>query len=244
MSKTEQDYTLLFHSAADIPPPHAFHALIRISGDKKMAEIEFRREYTDREDLPADEIEAEGFGPDDDFSWKGNLPGFWLEETQKMVESSEWKSAGNTQLLLSEPGTENWLSPLQEKKWVRFAEELIQACLEEGGKELPMEMAFGELMKNNFFESLSLEWRFARREIHAAVKGGTQAAFSGRDWDDAEEQLKIWMEEESSGKDLYQLPKFKGKYWLVNGDIWLPERQKLRGRVWEWVYTHLAASGN
>ena len=241
MKHKNTDFTLLFHSASDVPPPHAFHALIRLGKGEGSCSVEFSREYTDREEIPAEEIEAEGFGPDDDFHWKGGLPAFWLEEMQKMVESSEWKPAGNTQVLLAEPGTENWLSPLQEKKWIRFAEELIQACLEEGGKELPMEMAYGELLKNNFFEVLSLEWRFARREIHAAVKGGLQASFSGRDWDEAEDQLKIWMEEESIGKDLYQLPKFKGKYWLVNDEIWLPERKKLRGRVWEWVYSHLPA---
>lgn len=236
MKKGPEEFSILFQSAADIPPPHAFHALIKIgAGNDGFASIEFRQEYTDRDEIPKEEIEAEGFSLEDDFEWQGKLPDFWLEETQKLVEATEWKSATNSQVLLAEPGTENWLSPVQEKKWIRFTEELIQACLEEGGKELPMEMAFGELLKNNFFETISLEWRFAKKEIHATIKGGTQASFTGRDWDDAEEQLKTWMEDEAAEADLYQLPKFKGYYWLVNGEVWLPEKNKLRGRVWEWV---------
>jgi hypothetical protein len=240
MKKTKEEYSLLYHSAADIPPPHSFHALIKISvSENGGAVLEFSREYTDREEIPIEEIEAEGFSAEDDFHWNGLLPGFWLEDIRSLMESTEWKEAGNTQLLLAEPGTENWLSPVQEKKWNRFAEELIQACLEEGGREDPMEMVFGELLKNNFFESVVLEWRFARKEIDVHVKGGARNSFGGRDWEEAEEQLKSWMEEESSGKDLYQPPKFKGLYWLVNGEIWLPERKKLRGRLWEWIFSNL-----
>jgi hypothetical protein len=242
MNKSNQEYSLLYHSAPDIPPPHSFHVMLRISATPEgEARVEFSREYTDREEIPPDEIEAEGFSEDDDFHWKGVLPVFWLEEMKIMVETGDWKEPSNTQLLLAEPGTENWLSPVQEKKWNRFAEELIQACLEEGGREEPMEMVYGELLKNNFFESVVLEWQFARKEIHVHVKGGARNSFGGRDWEEAEDQLKAWMEEESSGKDLYQPPKFKGHYWLVNGEIWLPEKIKLRGRVWDWVFANLPA---
>lgn len=240
MSKEQEEFSLLFHSAADIPPPHSFHALIKLTGSRNgETQVEFTREYTDREEIPAEEIEAEGFSPDDDFSWNGSLPGFWMDDFRKLMNSSEWKEAGNTQLLLAEPGSDNWLSPVRESHWNRFIEELIQACLEAGGREEPMEMVFGELLKNNFFESVLLEWSFARKEIHAHIKGGARNTFSGRDWDEAEDQLKSWMEEESSGKDLYQPPKFKGFYWLVSGEIWLPARKKIRGRVWEWVSENL-----
>ena len=240
MKKSNEEYTLLYHSASDIPPPHSFHVMLRISAHPQGETlIEFSREYTDREEIPLEEIEAEGFSENDDFHWNGPLPSFWMDEIKSLMESGEWKEAGNTQLLLAEPGTENWLSPVQEKKWNRFAEELIQACLEAGGREDPMEIVYGELLKNNFFELVVLEWRFALKEIHVHAKGGARNSFAGRDWEEAEEQLKIWMEEESSGKDLYLPPKFKGHYWLVNGEIWLPERKKLRGRVWEWVFANL-----
>lgn len=241
MQHSEGTSLLLFHTSPDIPPPLAFRAMIRISSSPGGAEVEFSRTYVGREEIPVSEIEAEGFTADDDFSWQGILPAFWHTETNKLIANSEWVPASETQVLFSAGDGEDWLSPLRENRWIVFCEELIQACLEESGRELPMEMVLGELLKNNFYEHLSLEWRFARKEIHAIVKGGKQTSFSGRDWDEAEEQLKKWMEEEATGKDLYLLPKFRGNYWLVNGELWLPERKKLHGRVWDWVLDQIPA---
>lgn len=241
MNIPAKEYQLLFHTAPDIPPPLAFRAMIRLKKETDLISVEFSREYTGREEMPLQEIEAEGFSAEDDFQWAGNLPEFWFSELQKLTEVSEWKEASDTQVLFSGDCGEVWLSPIQEKKWLVIAEEIIQACLEEGGKELPMEMVYGELLKNNFYEILSLEWRFARKEIHIIAKGGDQAAFTGRDWEDAGEQLKVWMEEEAREKDLYQLPKFKGYYWLVNNELWLPDQRIIRGRVWEWVQGHKAS---
>jgi hypothetical protein len=241
MKSPAKELQLLYHTASEIPPPLAFRAMIRLTKVTGPVSVEFNREYIGREEIPLQEIEAEGFSAEDDFQWSGSMPEFWYAELQKLAEESEWKEASETQVLFSADGGATWLSPLQEKKWATITEEIIQACLEEGGKELPMEMVYGELLKNNFYELVSLEWRFARKEIHIIAKGGNQAAFTGRDWEEAGEQLKAWMEEEASDKDLYQLPKFKGYYWLVNNEIWLPDQKIIRGRVWEWVQHHKPA---
>jgi hypothetical protein len=232
------EYHLLYHSPMDVPPPLSFRAVIRLRMNGKECEAGFSREYTGREEMPLQEIEAEGFSQDDDFQWEGKIPAFWYDEIRQLTESSEWKPASETQILLAIGDSPEWLSPVLEKPWTQLTEELIQACLEEGGRELPMEMVYGELLQNNFYEEIFLEWRYARKEINAMIKGGKQAIFSGKDWTEAVEQLRIWMEDEAEGKDLYQLPKFKGKYWLMNNEIWLPDRKKKYGRVWEWVDTN------
>lgn len=238
MKSDKTDYSLLFHTAADIPPPLAFRALIRIRKEGDYTHVAFSREFTGREEIPVQEIEAEGFSQDDDFSWDGILPGFWMDEAMKLAEETEWKEASETQVLLSASENGEWISPSRETGWILFCEELIQASLEEGGRELPMEMAFGELLKNNFYEQLSLEWRFAQREIYAQSKDGNRQVFSGRDWDEGAAQLKIWMEEEAGKNDLYQPPRSKGNYWLINDELWLPARSRISGRVWEWALQH------
>ena len=238
MKSPAKELQLLYHTASDIPPPLAFRAMIRLTKGSGPVAVEFNREYIGREEIPLQEIEAEGFSAEDDFQWSGSMPEFWYAELHKLAEESEWKEASETQVLFSVDGGETWLSPLQEKKWETITEEIIQACLEEGGKELPLEMVYGELLQNNFYEEIFLEWRYARKEINAMIKGGKQAIFSGKDWTEAVEQLRIWMEDEAKEKDLYQLPKFRGKYWLMNNEIWLPDRKKKYGRVWEWVDTN------
>jgi hypothetical protein len=236
MKNKIQSYTLLFQTAGDVPAPHSFHVLI---GLEAMAEnklkVEFKQEFTEREEIPKEEIEAEGFSEDDDFSWEGELPFFWMERLSQLVARSEWKEAAHTQVLLKDPEGNDWLSPSNERTWIGFTEELIQACLEEGGKELPMEMTLGKLEKNNFYEKVRLEWRFARREIQAAFEGGTKANFGGLDWEESQQLLKDWIENEAMNTDLYQFPKSKGWYWLMNNEIWLPYRKGQRGRIWNWV---------
>ncbi|HOY94267.1 MAG TPA: hypothetical protein PK509_00925 [Catalimonadaceae bacterium] len=236
MTTIGKKYSILFQTAGDIPAPHAFHALVRLeltSGGKLKAE--FTQEYIDRDEIPLDEIEAEGFSENDDFSWKGNLPKFWLDNLLQIHQKTEWIEAVNSQVLFMEPDSTEWISPTVEKDWIRFTEELIQACLEEGGKELPMEMTLGSLEKNNFYEKIRLEWSFSRREVTAQKLSGEKVVFKLSDWDEGQNQLKSWIEDEASRKDLYQFPTSRGIYWLMNNEVWLPYTPNQEGRIWEWV---------
>ena len=234
--KNMKSYSLLFQTAGDIPPPHAFHTFIKLEvKNSNVLFTEFKQEYIDRNEIPVDEIEAEGFTENDDFSWQGALPFFWMEEMERILEKSEWKEATNSQVLLLDPVGTDFLSPVSERQWISFTEELIQACLEEGGKELPMEMTLGQLEKSNFFEKVRLEWSFSRREVLAQAVGGSQAKFAFLEWEEGQSQLKDWIEMEASEKDLYQLPKSKGWYWLLNNEIWIPYSKEKSGKIWEWV---------
>jgi hypothetical protein len=236
MKTIGKKYSILFQTADDIPAPHAFLALVRLeltAGGKLKAE--FTQEYIDRDEIPLEEIEAEGFSENDDFSWKGNLPKFWLENLLEIHQRSRWTEAANSQFLFMEPEATEWISPIDEKDWIRFTEELIQACLEEGGKELPMEMTLGSLEKNNFYEKIRLEWSFSHREVTAQKLTGEKVIFKQNDWEEGQFKLKSWIEEEASLKDLYQFPTSRGIYWLMNNEVWLPYTPNQKGRIWEWV---------
>jgi hypothetical protein len=237
MNRNPRHYQIHFQSPADVSPPHAYHAMIRLEEIQNSdLVVRFSQEFVDREGIPEDEIVAEGFTLEDDFTWEGNLPRFWMEMADKLVKNTSWKAATQTQVLLQDPGSEDWLSPVDSKRWITFAEELIQACLEQGGKELPMELTLGKLEKNNFFEKIRLEWSFAKREVLGQLESGTKASFSLKDWEEGQDQLKAWIETEAFERgDLYQLPKSKGWYWLLNGEIWLPYKKGIKGEVWEWV---------
>jgi hypothetical protein len=236
MTTNGKKYSILFQTAGDIPAPHAFHALMRLElSSAGKLKTEFTQEYIDRDEIPLDEIEAEGFTENDDFSWKGSLPTFWLDNLLHIHQKTEWTEAINTQVLFMEPDSAEWISPVIEKDWIRFAEELIQACLEEGGKELPMEMTLGSLEKNNFYEKIRLEWSFSRREVTGEKLNGEKLTFQLNDWEEGQNQLKSWIEDEASRRDLYQFPTSRGIYWLMNNEVWLPHTSNQHGRIWEWV---------
>jgi hypothetical protein len=236
-----KQYHFLYHSAPDIPPPHCFHAdiLLTLQADG-ICQFQFRQEFTDREELPKEEIEAEGFSLNDDFEGQGELPALWWEALSQLLNKSQWKEAAHGQVLLQSPDGSDWLEPVEPSRWEHWLEELIQACLEAGGKEAPLEMALGKLEKNQFYEKVHLQWSFVHKEIQAEVSNGTRASFALLDWDEAQAALKSWTEEEAGQRDLYQLPGSRGWYWLINDDVWLPYRKGRKGKVWEWVDNKMA----
>jgi hypothetical protein len=92
-----------------------------------------------------------------------------------------------------------------------------------------------EVEKNNFYEKIRLEWSFSRREVIAEKLAGEKVVFKLTDWEEGQNQLKSWIEDEASGRDLYQLPPFRGIYWLMNNEVWLPYTPNQKGKIWEWV---------
>ena len=96
-------------------------------------------------------------------------------------------------------------------------------------------MTLGSLEKNNFYEKIRLEWSFSRREVIGEKLAGEKVVFKLTDWEEGQNQLKSWIEDEASGRDLYQLPTFRGIYWLMNNEVWLPYTPNQKGKIWEWV---------
>jgi hypothetical protein len=98
-----------------------------------------------------------------------------------------------------------------------------------------MELVLGRLEKNNFFEQARVIWSFANRTVEAELLSNEKVGFSEEDWLSSQNEVKTWVEREATHQDLYQLPKSKGWFWLLNGEIWIPYQKNLKGRVWNWI---------
>jgi hypothetical protein len=229
---------LSFHTAPDIPPPQAFEALIRMGpAEDGSCQIRFSRHYAGREEIPEAELEAEGFGTNDDFRWTGRLPEFWRHRWEERLQSETLLPPDEAQVLIcrgkEEPAA--WLSPRRSSMWVEFAEELIQAVLEASGLESPLILSLGKLEKQDFYEKVRLEWHFALREVLGRLPQGKPVGFGTDSWEESRLQLQEWLEKEAEKQDLYAFPKSRGWYWLMNEDIWIPWEENQRGQVWEWA---------
>jgi len=226
---------IYYQTAADIPPPHCFSvkAELQLNSDNWL-HIDIEQIFTDREEIPKEEIEAEGFTLNDDFIWKGNLPKIWLKEFEHHASRVVFHDFADSRIHLAKnEGSPK--CPLQMTDWIRFTEELVQACLEEAEKEDSMELVLGRLEKNNFYESARVTWIFPQRMALAETLEGDSADFKGEEWTDSQIEIQNWVEVEAAGQDLYQLPKNKGWFWLLNGEIWLPFRKTRQGIIWDWI---------
>jgi len=228
--------TIYYQTSSDIPAPHCFSvkAAVMVS-NKKELQISVEQIFTDRDEIPKEEIEAEGFSLDDDFIWEGTLPAIWLDHYQNLMKETEFKSGQGERITIENELNKALKSPIVEKDWVLYSEELIQACLEQSGREQAMELVLGRLEKNNFYEQARVVWLFPERMAIAEILKGAKMEFKGSEWTDAQKEIQFWIEKEASTEDLYQLPKRKGWFWLLNGEIWLPCDEKQKGKIWNWV---------
>ena len=228
--------TIFYHTASDIPAPHCFSVKAEVHIlPKKQLHVSVEQVFTDREEIPEEEIEAEGFSLNDDFIWDGNLPGIWQENIQNLLKKTEFKSGQGERVTIQKEQNEGSQKPAFEDTWIQFSEELIQACLEQSGREQAMELVLGRLEKNNFFEQARVVWLFPERMAIAEILKGDKKVFKGEEWTDSHKEIQTWIEKEAASEDLYQLPKRKGWFWLLNGEVWLPYQKQQEGKIWNWI---------
>lgn len=232
--------TISYRTSPDLPAPHSYQAEIELVPTEVGLQAVFHRDYLERDLLEKQDIEAEGFSDDDDFGWSGDLPKIWKSELLDLVGRTELLAREPRQLHLMWEADEKFAgSPEPESDWIILTEQLIQACLEAGGKEYPMELVLGKLEKNNFFERGRLVWFFERKELIGQILDGKEKSFGQQEWTSSQQLLRKWIEREAQQKDLFQIPPHKGLFWLLNGEVWLPYGSELAMAPIHWVEDQL-----
>jgi hypothetical protein len=143
-----QQLIIHFETANNVPPPFSYRYKLILKPTPQAILADISLIYTDRDEVQADEIEAEGFTDNDDFSWKGSLNSVWQSEIEKLLLNSKITNAkvgDETDLLVLEYEDEKGV-PSSLQKWHFLAQELIQATYETAKKERPFELI---VLKNN-----------------------------------------------------------------------------------------------
>ena len=117
---------------------------MRILPNEQSINVDLKLTYTHRDELDADEIEAEGFTDNDDYEWKGALEKVWSDELEKVLKKTQM---GGSMLqdeefdfltLEWETDTTKKGQPKNTEDWLYFAQELLQAIYETSEKELSL----------------------------------------------------------------------------------------------------------
>jgi hypothetical protein len=143
-------YIVRFQSAPVVPAPfsHFFTLKLDLLSETDV-NVDFSIKYTNREDMDEDEILDEGFSLDDDYSWKGAVPGLWIKEFQNILASSkivrqreEKEFEDFVEVELLENDKKVTVYPVDKERWAYFLQEFMQAIFEASGKEKPFELSF------------------------------------------------------------------------------------------------------
>lgn len=209
-----------------IPPPYAHYYSVEVSKNPSYLTLSFKLQYTNREELSEEEILEEGFGPDDDFSWKGNLNKVWKQQLDAMLEQTTLhpnaasSSDYMVELISDTDGAETrgFIVKRETQRWVYFIQELKQAILEEEKIEAPLKIEYLSI-DDKKATSLVLNGSFAERTFTVRVD---DRPIEQLDWNVLQRTINlIFNETEIDQEESFtKKPNQKGHYLMIPGSGW------------------------
>lgn len=165
-----------YQTARSLPAPYAyFYTLTARPVSGNGLQIDLAITYPDRDDIDDDELIAEGFTRDDDFSWSGKLPKAWLDTVANLVGKTRlqplneetldenddfWDITVETEQVGHQQGI-----PKNADEWHYLVQELMQAAYEVVGRERPFELTYVDLSQRQREAELQLTASFAERTV-------------------------------------------------------------------------------
>lgn len=137
-----------YQTARSLPAPYAYFYTLTAKPVGAAVQIDLAITYPDRDDIDEDELIAEGFTRNDDFSWSGQLPGAWLRAFTDVVGKTRLQPLDEDALGEEEDFRELTLDngkpgkPANADDWQYVVQELIQATYEADKRERPFELTF------------------------------------------------------------------------------------------------------
>ena len=137
-----------YQTARSLPAPYAYFYTLTAKLTGSEVQIDLAITYPDRDDIDDDELMAEGFTRNDDFSWSGRLPNAWLRAFGDVADKTRLQPVDEEQLGedddfwdISLDGSQAG-KPTNADDWQYLIQELIQATYEADKRERPFELTF------------------------------------------------------------------------------------------------------
>lgn len=211
------------YDATELPPPYAH--FLKVSGsvleDAVLVNTEFH--YTDREELSEEDILAEGFSDDDDFTWSGELPIIWksvLDTLPSLPKSDKWDSIATISIEVIDKFQGSQVIR-NDNRYYYFLQELLQASLEKSGREKPLEINYSCVQKGDIEHTnqYTFFFSFTDRVAKFSVSKGSKVIMV--DWELAQTLLKkIFMLDYLQELADESLPPVEGDYIDPGDSLW------------------------
>ena len=223
---TSQTIDIHYQTLA-LPPPYSYTYRLQIKLNASALNINLDWQYTGRDELSEDEIWAEGFTPDDDFQWQGNLPSEWLAPLRSLLKQTRWLSEEtapieDTLITFTIIDTKNQTDggiPHNLPEWDYLLQELIQGIYEVSERELPLEIRYLDLKKNSRTEA-TLEAQFAHRRFTVTTSNDDQNQSNDLPWSALRPLLSaMYVPDYHTDWAQSEMPRQNGQY-VHPGDAW------------------------
>ncbi|SFD89446.1 hypothetical protein [Spirosoma endophyticum] len=164
-----------YQTARSLPAPYAyFYTLALTPVANNAIQVDLAITYPDRDDIDDDELIAEGYTRDDDFTWAGQLPKPWLETIQNLVGKTRLQPLNEDELdedddfwdMTLEADERKQGKPMKPDDWQYIIQELIQATYEATGRERPFELTYLNFAGPQGAIELRLTASFAKRSVN------------------------------------------------------------------------------
>lgn len=176
---------IYFETSAQLPPPYSYRYVLKLKPSFQFFHADLQLAYTHRDELDADEIEAEGFGENDDYQWRGNLEKVWRDTVEKLLARTqieavnEWDDDSDMLLLEWEQKDKTHKGqPNNLEEWLYLAQELVQAVYETAGRERAFELSVLDIQPQSTVQAtLTGSFKTRTAQIKQVVNGKSSVKF-------------------------------------------------------------------
>lgn len=215
-----------FQTAQSLPSPYAHFYTFAATAKPGGLAVDLAITYPDREAIDNDELEAEGFTRDDDYTWTGQLPANWQTAFTALLTDTDLQPLPGDALpdtddfwaiTVSEPDeTPETGHPQNADDWQYFMQELIQATYEADNRERPFELCYLDFRPAGDTE-FYLTASFARRDVTAEAIQQRQPTRKTLKWADLQRLMSAIYAIEFDPEATFNHPPRQDGHWLNLG---------------------------
>lgn len=219
-----------YQTARSLPAPYAYFYTLTAKPVDTDVKIDLAITYPDRDDIDDDELMAEGFTHDDDFSWSGRLPGAWLRALGDVAGKTRLQTLDEEKLgedddfweitLDGGSGAGEAGKPANADDWQYVVQELIQATYEADKRERPFELTFLNTDSRGPGRELVLTASFADRTVIVRERSGRDGSRT-LPWASLQRVMSaVYSVDFDADTTLDRRPKTTGQWLNLGTDDW------------------------
>lgn len=220
-----------YQTARSLPAPYAYFYTLAIRPvANNTLQVDLAITYPDRDDIDDDELIAEGYTRDDDFSWSGRLPKAWLDTVVNLVAKTRLQPLEEDTLAedddfwdmtIEANGNTKQGHPTNADDWQYLIHELIQASYESINRERPFELTYLSLNPQQGDYEVQLTASFAERSIKTSVRQNRRERSQTLPWSMLQQVMsKVYEQDFSPDDTVFKRPKRDGRWLNLGGEEW------------------------
>ena len=221
-----------YQTARSLPAPYAyFYTLMARPVATNSLQVDLNITYPDRDDIDDDELIAEGFTRDDDFSWSGKLPKTWLDTVANLTGKTRLQPLDeetldedddfwDITLETDQTGNQQGI-PKNADEWHYLVQELMQAAYEVVGRERPFELTYLDLSNRQEDAELRLTASFAERSVTIFIREDRREQSRTLPWSTLQKVMsQVYEHEFDPDEAQLKRPTRSGQWLNLGTDEW------------------------